>query len=135
MKRRKWRTPIYKSLMGMIGLVMLIIGIGFIIMQFVDDKKYDKQVTAVVRSVDKRYDSDDDEYEYKASCDYVVRDKTYRYVTAWSDHKYKENEEITIKVNSDNPEKVNRHVYMSFGLVLLLIGVTFIYYYISRSRI
>ncbi|MBO5609761.1 MAG: DUF3592 domain-containing protein [Eubacterium sp.] len=114
-------------------LCLVVAGI-FECIQRVDNKKYDMKVTAVVKSVARKYDSDDDEYKYKADCEYVVRDVTYVYETGWSSSPYNENDEIVISVNSDNPGKVNLHRYRVAAVAFLFFAVGVFFMYIKAKK-
>lgn len=116
------------------AIVLLVLAGVFEFIQRVDNKKYDKKVTAVVKSVARKYDSDDDEYKYKADCEYVVRDVTYAYETGWSSSPYNENDEIVISVNSDNPGKVNRHRYRVAAVAFLFFAVGAFFMYIKAKK-
>lgn len=125
----KLKNPLL--ILAILGLVLA--GV-FECIQRVDNKKYDKKVTAVVKRVERKYDSDDDEYRYKANCEYVVRDVTYAYETGWSSSPYDENDEIEISVNSDDPGKVNRHRYRVAAVVLLFFAVVDFFMYIKAKK-
>lgn len=116
------------------AIVLLVLAGVFEFIQRVDNKKYDKKVTAVVKSVARKYDSDDDEYKYKADCEYVVRDVTYAYETGWSSSPYNEKDEIVISVNSDNPGKVNRHRYRVAAVAFLFFAVGVFFMYIKEKK-
>ena len=125
----KLKNPLL--ILAILGLVLA--GV-FECIQRVDNKKYDKKVTAVVKRVERKYDSDDDEYRYKANCEYVVRDVTYAYETGWSSSPYDENDEIEISVNSDDSGKVNRHRYRVAAVVFLFFAVVDFFMYIKAKK-
>ncbi len=118
----------------LVAIGLIVFGIYFIFLQLKENGQYDTYVTAVVKSVDDKYDKDNDEYEYRASCEYEVRGKKYTYTTSWRSSKYNKGDKIGINVNSDNPEKVNKHGKSTIGafaifIALFVIGFTFKKYY------
>ena len=124
----------FENVLLILAILCLVLAGIFECIQRVDNKKYDMKVTAVVKSVARKYDSDDDEYKYKADCEYVVRDVTYAYETGWSSSPYNEKDEIVIRVNSDNPGKVNRHRYRVAAVAFLFFAVGVFCVYIGQKK-
>lgn len=113
-------------------IIFIVLAIGFGLHQKKDDKEYDKKVKAVVISVRKKYDSDDDKYKYKAHCEYIVNERKYTYDTTWSTHKYVEKEEVEISINSDHPERVNKHIFGTIAIMSLIMAVMMFFLFIKN---
>lgn len=114
----------FSKFLKILSIVLFILGCVFLVLQAIDNKNYDKEVAAVVTYVES-HKSDDGHYQYNAHCKYKVGKKEYTYETGWSKVKYKENDEITIHINSDYPEKANKHYYKLTAIVLYFMAVMF----------
>ncbi|MCR5226506.1 MAG: DUF3592 domain-containing protein [Eubacterium sp.] len=108
------------------SLILCTMGIIFGLIQLKDNSKYDKEVVAVVKSVNSYYDNDEDIYKYQAVCEYEVGGKTYKYTTGYSSRRYRTFDEIVIKINSDYPERANKHIFKKIAAVFLFFGVMFL---------
>ncbi|MCR5213861.1 MAG: hypothetical protein K6E10_05560 [Eubacterium sp.] len=112
----------FSIFLKILSIAFFILGCVFLVLQAIDNKNYDKEVTAVVTYVES-HKSDDGRYTYNAHCKYKVGNKEYTYENGWSKVRYKENDEITIRINSDYPEKANKHYYKLAAIVFYFLAV------------
>ncbi len=112
-----------------LSIVFLISGVFFGYKQYNENKKYDLRVNAVVKNVRDKYDKKNNTRKYKAECEYVVDGKKYSYDTMWSDHRYLKNDTITIMVNSENPEKINKLEFWTISVIFLFSSIMSFYFY------
>ena len=95
--------------------------------EFVNNE-YDMEVTAVVTSVSKKYDKDEDQYRYRATYEYEVRGQKYNYVSSWSSTHYEKGDQMLLTVNSDNPGEVNNYKYLTIGAFIIIVAVFVLYF-------
>lgn len=117
----KIRDKVKKPLVA-ISLVLILLGCVFLIIQNVDNRKYDKAVTAVVVGVSTTKDSDG-KFRYQAHCEYEVGGKTYTSDTGWRSKEYNEGDEVVVHINSDNPGKKNGFGFLKAAVVFFFFGV------------
>ena len=108
------------------SITLFVVAISFGLLQLNTNKKFDKQVVAVVTSTDSYYDKRNDVEKFRANCEYEVGGKTYRFSTDYSTRRYRTNDEIEIYINSDYPDRTNNHVLSKVGAFFLIFGFIFL---------
>lgn len=103
------------------SLSLILLGFIFLIIQKIDNRKYDKEITAVVTSVSVSKDKDGDN-KYQAHCEYQINGKTYNYETDTTSKRISEGDKIKVHINSDNPEKTNKIWYKKIAAVFFFFG-------------
>ncbi len=111
-----------------VAIALIAVGIHFIIRQFTVNDEYDMEVTAVVTSVSRKYDKDEDKYRYRATYEYEVRGQKYNYVSSWSSTHYEKGDQMLLIVNSDNPGEVNNYKYLTIGAFIIIVAVFVLYF-------
>jgi hypothetical protein len=112
-----------------IVVLLFVFGVYFILLQVKENNNYDMKVNAVVKRVEtklykrKSGERNKDKYKYKAICEYVVNEKKYTYETDWSERKYSKGDTIVVKVNSEDPEKINEYGKGTVGAFAIFIGL------------
>ncbi len=112
----------------LVAIALIVVGIHYIKRQFIANNEYDLEVTAVVTSVSKKYDKDEDQYRYKATYEYEVRGQKYNYVSSWSSTHYEKGDQMLLTVNSDNPGEVNNYKYLTIGAFIIIAAVFVLYF-------
>ena len=133
-KKKKYRhvyteSEKVKIFFGVIVAIALIAaGIHYIARQFTVNNEYDMEVTAVVTSVSRKYDKDEDQYRYRATYEYEVKGQKYEYVSSWSSTHYEKGDQMLLNVNSDNPGEVNNYKYLTIGAFIIIAAVFVLYF-------
>ena len=112
----------------LVAIALIAVGIHYITRQFTVNNEYDMEVTAVVTSVSKKYDKDEDQYRYRATYEYEVRGQKYNYVSNWSSTHYEKGDQMLLYVNSDNPGEVNNYKYLTIGAFIIIAAVFVLYF-------
>ncbi len=112
----------------LVAIALTAAGIHYIKRQFTVNNEYDMEVTAVVTSVSKKYDKDEDQYRYRATYEYEVRGQKYNYVSSWSSTHYEKGDQMLLTVNSDNPGEVNNYKYLTIGAFIIIVAVFVLYF-------
>ncbi len=112
----------------LVAIALTVAGIHYIKRQFTVNNEYDMEVTAVVTSVSKKYDKDEDQYRYRATYEYEVRGQKYNYVSSWSSTHYEKGDKMLLTVNSDNPGEVNNYKYLTIGAFIIIVAVFVLYF-------
>jgi len=112
----------------LVAIALIAVGVHYIMRQFTVNDEYDMEVTAVVTSVSKKYDKDEDQYKYRATYQYEVRGKKYDHVSNWSSNRYEKGDQMLLTVNSDNPGEVNNYKYLTIGALIIIAAVFVLYF-------
>ncbi|MCR5629033.1 DUF3592 domain-containing protein [Eubacterium sp.] len=112
----------------LVAIALIAAGIHYITRQFTVNDEYDMEVTAVVTSVSKKYDKDENQYKYRATYQYEVRGKKYDHVSNWSSTRYEKGDQMLLTVNSDNPDEVNNYKYLTIGAFIIIVAVFVLYF-------
>ena len=103
------------------SLSLILLGFIFLIIQKVDNRKYDKEITAVVTYVSVYKDSDGDNL-YQAHCSYQLNGQTFYFDSDSTSKRISEGDKIKVHINSDNPEKTNKFWYLKIAAVFFFFG-------------
>ena len=117
----KIRDKVKKPLVAF-SLVLILVGCVFLVIQKVNNRKYDKAVTAVVTGVSTMKDSDG-KFRYQAHCEYEVGGKTYTSDTGWRSKEYNDGDEVVVHINSDEPGKKNGFGFLKAAVAFFFFGV------------
>lgn len=105
----------------LVGIIMGSIGFSQVLINTETTK-------GIVIDVDKKFDSEDSEYNYKTTVEYKVHGKKYTSSTLYSsDNNYYEGEKVTVNYNPKNPQKMylnNHNDRTIFGIVLIVIAIS-----------
>ncbi len=112
----------------LVAIALIVAGIHYIARQFTANQEYDMEVTAVVTSVSRKYDKDEDKYEYCATYEYEVGGEKYNYVSNWSSTKFEKGDQRILYVNSDNPGEINNYKYLTIGVFIIIVAVFVLYF-------
>ncbi|MBP3234680.1 MAG: hypothetical protein J6M65_09690 [Eubacterium sp.] len=112
----------------LVACALIAAGIHYIKRQFTVNNEYDMEVTAVVTSVSRKYDKDENQYRYRAVYEYEVRGQKYDYVSNWSTTHFEKGDQRLLTVNSDNPGEVNNYKYLTIGAFIIIAAVFVLYF-------
>lgn len=126
------RTPLKRhkglSLSSIIvATIFLIVGIIFGTIGFSQVLINTETTKGIVIDVDEKYDSEDNEYNYKATVEYKVYGKKYTSSTLYSSNNdYYEGEKVTVNYSPKNPEKMYLNNYNDrtiFGVIFIVVAI------------
>jgi hypothetical protein len=130
------RTKKKFGIRGLIGVILALAifgaGIYLEIRRYNNNSQYDLAVTAVVKSVNDRRGSDG-EREYKAHCEYYVDGKRYTHDTKWTDHRYLKGDTITLYVDPDDPDSVERNGFGIIAGLFTVVAVIVLYGFLHKK--
>lgn len=112
-----------------VATIFLIVGIIFGTIGFSQVLINTEITKGIVIDVDEKYDSEDNEYNYKATVEYKVHGKKYTSSTLYSSNNdYYEGEKVTVNYSPKNPKKMYLNDYNDrtmFGIVFIIVAISF----------